>query len=264
MNLAKLAERITRELRRAGRTIGIRRPLPQLDEELAEAQRVFRAPLFTKELVEALGLIAPQFDFATDEKSRAFWEAEQNGDCWGEYNALAPLFQAMPRPARVLEIGPGMGRSLVFFSKKLGWEKSEIHAYEGEGGTTKYTRLGPRFEDSFCGNRGMLQYVLEHNGVRNVTVHSASDRRLAELPGNYDFLYSFYAIGFHWSLEHFLEDLLGLMHDEAVAVFIVPGEFAPFPALEAFPFRVVDGKTAWPKDGTLKMLILGKTRLPDF
>lgn len=264
MNLASLVERVTRELRRAGRAIGIRRPLPQLDEELAGAERVFRAPRLTEELVAALNRIAPQFDFAADEKSRAFWEAEQNGDCWGEYNALAPLFRVMPRPARVLEIGPGMGRSLVFFSKKLGWDKTEMHAYEGEGRTTRYTRLGPRFEDSFCGDFGMLRYVLEHNGIRNVTLHDASKRRLAELPGNYDFLYSLYAIGFHWSLEHFLEDLLSLMHDESVAVFVVPGEFVPFPGLEEHPFRVVEGKTAWPKDGTLKLLVLGRKRLPDF
>ncbi|MHC4972633.1 MAG: hypothetical protein ACYTG3_09905 [Planctomycetota bacterium] len=264
MNLAKLVERFRKELHRAGRTVGIRRPLPPLSEKLAAAERVFRAPPFTEELVAALRLIAPQFDFTTDEKSRAFWETEQNGDCWGEYAALAPLFRAMPRPARVLEIGPGMGRSLAFFSKKLGWEKSELHAYEGEGTTTKYTRLGPRFGDSFCGNLRMLHYVLEHNGIRNVTVHNAADRRLTELPGNYDFLYSFYAIGFHWSLEHFLEDLLGQMHDESVAVFVVPGEFVPFPRLKELPYRLIDGKTAWPKDGKLKMLVLGKKHLPDF
>lgn len=264
MKLAKLFGRITRELRRAGRTIGIRRPLPPLDRELAEAERVFRAPPFTGELVTALRLIAPQFDFTTDEKSRAFWEAEQNGDSWGEYNALAPLFRAMPRATRILEIGPGLGRSLVFFSKKLGWERSEIHAYEGEGETTRYTRLGPRFEDSFCGNIAMLRHVLDYNGVRNVTIHSAGERRLADLPGGYDFLYSFYAIGFHWALEHFLEDLLGLMHDDSAAAFVVPGEFAPFPRLQELPHRIVEGKTAWPRDGTLKMLVLGKRRLPDF
>ncbi|MHC4548705.1 MAG: hypothetical protein ACYTEZ_07990 [Planctomycetota bacterium] len=264
IDLAKLAHRVVKELRRAGRSVGIRRPLPRLDETLAASERVFRAPPFTKELVAALKLIAPQFDFTTDEKSRLFWETEQNGDCWGEYNALAPLFGAMARPSRILEIGPGLGRSLVFFSQKLGWEKGEIHAYEGEGKATRYTLLGPRFEDSFCGNIAMLQYVLEHNGIRNVIVHNARDGRLAELEGTYDFLYSFYSIGFHWSLEHFLDDLLRLMHDESVAVFIIPSEFAPFPGLKELSYRVIDGKTAWPKGGKLKMLALSKKSLPDF
>jgi hypothetical protein len=57
----------------------------------------------------------------------------------------------MPQPGKILEIGPGLGRSLVFFSKKMGWETSEIHAYEGEGSTTKYTTLGPDLTILFGG-----------------------------------------------------------------------------------------------------------------
>lgn len=78
------------------------------------------------------------------------------------------------------------------------------------------------------------------------------------LPGPYDLLYSLYGIGFHWLLEHFLADLLPLFHDRSVAVFTVPREFRPFPGLEGVSHRVVDWKTAWPKEGWLKLLILTK------
>ncbi|HEV8716384.1 MAG TPA: hypothetical protein VGX03_26630 [Candidatus Binatia bacterium] len=238
------------------------RPVPELNERLAGMERVFRAPPFTKELVTAIKLIAPHFDFTTNEQDREIWEADQNGTCWGEYQALAPLFRVMPLPARILEIGPGLGRSLVFFSKKLGWEGCEIHTYEGEGSTTKYTLLGPRFADSFCGNMRMLKYVLAYNGIRNVTVFNARDTRLPELPRPYDFLYSFYGIGFHWSLEYFLEDILSLLHDEAIAVFTVPKRFTPFPRLEDLSYRIIDWKTVWPKDGYLKLLVLSKQAPP--
>ena len=238
------------------------RPAPELDERLSGMEKVFRAPPLTKELVAAIRLIAPHFDFTANEKDRATWEADQNGSCWGEYQALAPLLCAMPPPARILEIGPGMGRSLVFFSKKLGWEGSEIHAYEGEGTTTRYALLGPRCEESFCGNLRLLKYVLEYNGIGNVTVFNASKTPLADLPGPYDFLYAFYGIGFHWALEHFLEDILSLLHDEAVAAFTVPDRFTPFPRLKDLSYRVIDWKTVWPKDGHLKMLVLSKRALP--
>jgi len=81
---------------------------------------------------------------------------------------------------------------------------------------------------------------------------------LRGLPGPYDLLYTLYGIGFHWLLEHFLADLLPLFHDRFVAVFTVPREFRPFPGLEGVSHRVVDWKTAWPKEGWLKLLILTK------
>jgi hypothetical protein len=248
-------------IRRAKQSIGLR-PVPELDTRLAGKERIFRAPPLTKELVAAIKLITPQFDFTTREKDRAIWEADQNGSCWGEYQALAPLFRAMSVPARILEIGPGMGRSLVFFIKKLGWESCEIHAYEGDGSTEKYTLLGPRSEDSFCGNITMLKYVLEYNGIYNVTIFNAKEMRLLDLPKPYDFLYSFYDIGFHWSLEHFLDDILSLLHDQAIAVFTVPNSFTTFPRLEDLSYRIIDWKTVWPKDSHLKMLVLSKQALP--
>ena len=234
----------------------------QLDERLSGMEHIFRAPPLTPELAAAFKLIAPHFDFRPGERDRKIWEADQNGSCWGEYLALAPLFESMPRPHKVLEIGPGLGRSLVFFSKKLGWQDAEIHAFEGEGQTTKYAILGPRFADSFCGNIGMLRHVLEYNAVRNVTIFDAKDIQLKALPGPYDFLYSFYCIGFHWSLEHFLDDLLPLLHERSIAVFTVPNQFTRFSRLEGLSYRIIDWKTAWPKDAHLKLLVLSKGQLP--
>lgn len=222
---------------------------------------LFKAPSFTEELVQAIKLISPQFGLSIDERSRLFWEEDQNGACWGEYKALAPLFKAMPKPKKVLEIGPGLGRSVVFFYKKLGWEKSEIAVYEGEGNKTKYTILGPRFEDSFCGNFAMLQKVLSYNGLNNIILYDAAKIALKELPGPYDFIYSFYAIGFHWSLEHFLPDIAKLMHDKSIAVFTVPNNFAPFSQLEDFYYKIIDWQTMWPKAGSLKLLILSNSNI---
>jgi len=251
------------QIKRVLRKFGIT-TLPEIDGRLATLERVFRAPPLTRELVAAIKLISPQFDLATDERSREYWEADQNGACWGEFEALAPLLNSMPQPDRILEIGPGLGRSLVFFSKKMGWKTSEIHAYEGEGSTTKYTILGPRFEDSFCGNIGILNQILEFNAINNVMVFNARDIQISQLPAPYDFLYSFYCIGFHWSLEHFIDDLLQLMNDASVAVFTVPYEFKPFPKLETLSYKIVTWKTVWPKDGNLKLLVFGKKSIPNW
>jgi hypothetical protein len=110
----------------------------------------------------------------------------------------------------------------------------------------------------------MLKHVLEFNAIHNVTMYNARDIQLSQLPGPYDFLYSFHSIGFHWSLEHFLDDLLQLMDDTSVAVFTVPSEFRPFPRLETLSYRIITWKTVCPKDGSLKLLVIGKKAIPDW
>jgi hypothetical protein len=255
---------IERLLQRTRRAFGIKTSLPRVTEDLTKLERIYHFPPFTRKLVAAIKLIAPQYDFSVDEECREFWEAEQNGCCWGEYNALLPLFNSMQKPAKILEIGPGMGRSIVFFGNKLGWNNSDIHAYEGDGSATKYTLLGPRFSDSFCGNIGLLKSILFYNGIHNVTILDAKDMQLSELPGPYDFIYSFYSIGFHWSLEYFLDDLLGLMHDKSLAVFTIPDNFNLFPRLTTIPHRIINWKTVYPKNGTLKIIIIGKISFPNW
>ena len=228
----------------------------KLDSGLAKLERVFRSPPMTPELVRAIRLIAPHFDFQPDEASRDFWEAEQNGACWAEYECLRDILSKLPKPMRVLEIGPGLGRSLVFFSKKCGWQDCELHAYEADGKKTKYTINGPRFEDSFCGTISELRRVLDHNAVTNVTIHDAKSVPMKDLPRPFDFLYGFYTIGFHWSLEHFFDEVLTLIGKTGIAVFTVPNDFKAFPRLQEISYRLIEmGRTV--DDHREKLLVLG-------
>ena len=153
----------------------------------------------------------------------------------------------------------------MFFTKKLGWENSEIDLFEGEGKRTRYTSMGPRFDDSFCGTFSVLTAMLEHNGVHNATIQDAAahEYRLDRLPGPYDLIYSFYSIGFHWGLEHFLDEIEGLMHDRSLGIFTVPAAFEPFPELERMKYRVIRWKPVWPKDMVHHMLVLSPGDLPD-
>lgn len=248
----RLARRITGKIRRV---LGMKQ-LPELDLRLARMERVFHAPPLTAELIGAIKLISPHCDLAPRKRHRLVWEADQNGACWGEYEALEPFLSRIPADARILEIGPGMGRSLVFFAKKLGWRGNQLYAFEGNGDTTKYTLLGPRFEDSFCGNIAMLRHVLDFNGVRDVTIFDAARMSLSNLPGRYGLIYSFYSIGYHWSLEHFLDDLLPLLDPGATAIFTTSADFKPFDGLRKLSYRLVDWKPAWPRDATLKFIVL--------
>lgn len=231
-------------------------PLPKLNPKLANLERIFRSPPMTRELSRAILLISPHLDFRPNKASRGFWESEQNGACWVEYESLRDTLSALSKPMRVLEIGPGLGRSLVFFSRKFGWQSCDLHAYEADGETTKYTINGPRFEDSFCGTISELRRVLDYNDITNVTIHDAKSVAMKDLPGPFDLIYGFYTIGFHWSLEHFFDEVLALIGKTGIAVFTVPQDFQPFVRLQQLPYRLIE-KGRMIDEHREKLLILG-------
>jgi hypothetical protein len=237
--------------------------LSELTEWMATKEIVFRAPPLTEELVNAIKLITPDSKLQVDEKSRRLWEMDQNASCWAEYGALSSILQLIPKPQKVLEIGPGLGRSVVFFTKELDWHDTEFHLFEANGEKTRYTMLGPRFEDSFCGNLALLKEVLEYNAVTNFTIFDAKklDFKITRLPSVYDVIYSFYAVGFHWSLEYFLDEMLSLMHENSVAFFTVPHTFTEFEQLKELRHRVIESsRTA---SQIVKILVLTKKSLFD-
>lgn len=242
------------------RKLKLGQSLSELDPYLVGKPVVFEAPELTPELLAAIKLISPQFHLGLDERSRRFWEGNQNGLCWGEYEALAPFLDHLGVPAKVLDIGPGLGRSAVFFKKLEGWSEVPFNLYESTGESTKYTKAGPRFDDSFCGNLSALETLLEHNGVTGVEIFDAAelDASLARLPGPYDFIYSFFAIGFHWSIEHFLDELLGLMGERSIGAFTLHDQPQDLSAVERLPHRIVEFRRSWPRDRWSRMLVLAK------
>ncbi len=234
--------------------------LSELEPSLAAEELVFRAPPLSPVLVDTIKLISPQFHLRPEEEaSRRFWELNQNGLCWGEYRALEPFCRGL-EPSKVLDIGPGLGRSTIFFKKHLGWQQVPFHLYESTGSATKYTKAGPRFDDSFCGNLEVLESILTYNEIENFEIFNAQSMagNLAALPGPYDLIYSFFAIGFHWSIGHFLGELLGLMTDRSIGFFTLHDRFEDFSELGNTPYRVVEFQGSWPRGRWSRILVLAK------
>jgi SAM-dependent methyltransferase len=236
------------------------RPSPaQLAADLAGRELLFRAPPLTADLVRAIAAITPQFHLECDERSRRIWELSQNGSSWAEWEAIGPLLESLGRPRRVLELGPGLGRSVVFLKKKLGWEEVPFDLFEGEGPRRKYALSARRSADSFCGDFASLQAVLAHNGIPQARIvdAAAAGGRLAGLPAPYDLVYSFYGVGYHWRLEDFWEEILHLLGPVGIGIFTLHRSFVDFPALREVPH----GRLAIPRilarDRSLELLIVG-------
>ena len=215
---------------------------PEVDRIMEVRETVFKAPPLTNKLIRGIKLITPGILLSPNEQSRRFWEADQNVSSWAEMDVIQPIMRDRARPSRVLEIGPGFGRSVIFFTKELGWDNVDYHLFEGTGSRTKYTISGPRFKNSFCGNIPLLRQILEVNGITRYTVLDAADYDFSfgNLQGTYDFICSFYAVGFHWSLENFLGDVAKRMHAGSIAFFTVPNNFRPFPGLDDFSYVVYE------------------------
>ena len=208
--------------------------LDEMDPALIAREQFIHAPPFTPELLAAIKLISPQFYLRPDDASKKFWELNQNGLCWGEYLALKPFIDSLGTPSKVLDIGPGLGRSVIFLKKLKHWNDVPFHLYESTGESTRYTKAGPRFDDSFCGNLSALDQLLQFNDIENYQIFDAKDlgASLAGLDGPYDFIYSFFAVGFHWSIEHFLDEILDLMTERSIGAFTLHDLFADFSALQ--------------------------------
>jgi hypothetical protein len=181
---------------------------------------------------------------------------------------LLPLFETMEKPKRVMEVGPGFGRSVVFFSKKGLLADSEISLYDANGTSTRYKQKyyehPPKWPDtsSFCGNLPLLKTMLDYNGMKHYEIFDAKQLSLASLPGPYDLIYGFYSIGFHWSLEHYLDDLAPLMHERTVIVCTLNKNFRPFLRLGQYSTRVLECREVKKNRNPLRLLVLSKGTLP--
>ena len=239
-----------------------------LDPKAAAAEQLFLAPPFSEEVVAAIRLISTRLPLKADEASRLLWQNESNAASAAEYEALQPLFNQIAKPGRVLEIGPGFGRSVVFFQKKGLFADSEISLYDADGTSTRYKQKyydqPPRWPDtsSFCGNLSLLETMLTYNQVRQFRILDAQQMPLAALPGPFDLIYGFYSIGFHWSLEYYLDDVEALLHERSLLVCTLNKNFRNFPRLKQFSTRVLECREVKKNATPLRLLVLSKGPLP--
>lgn len=230
---------------------------------------VVRVPPLDDSFVAALKLIAPQYEhIEADERSRQLWEKDQNCSCWIEDAALSALLRAVPTPRNILEIGPGFGRSAVFFSRRY-FPSSNFVLFDATGDDTKYDLLGKRINDSFCGNLDLLQRCLDFNAVPNCRIVDAraTGGRLTGFGDKFDFIYSFYAIGFHWSVDDWLDEILSVAHEGTLCAFLVPSHYQPSARIAAMPHGILDGTvpltpTPWRTEYFLVFTPKSASRLP--
>lgn len=240
-----------------------RTQLPVINNKLVTKPILFRSPPLTPSLVDAIKLISPHCNLSTNQEARSYWEHDQNATCWGEDEILMKYFTHYKKPKKILEVGPGLGRSVIFLSKHYHLENSVFDLFEGNGTQTKYTINGPRYNNSFCGSISELRKVLKYNNIHNYRIFNAAKlhNKLNSLPGKYDIIYSFFAIGFHWNLKYFFDELLQIMKYNSVGFFIVPNNFRAFKKLRRIHYKIFSFSATEPDIVKNKMLVISKSYL---
>lgn len=244
------------------RLLGYRR-YGLIKSEFLKKEVIFHLPSFSLEHIQIIERIAPHYVLQPDEESRNFFEKVQNACCWAENKVLYPYLSLVSLPQYILEIGPGIGRSVIFFKRYYHWDNAHFHLYEGAGSTTLYTLNGPRTSFSFCGSFQVLSDMLQQNGVTQFTIFNASQySSLDSLPCQYDIIYSFFSVGYHWRLEYYFEEIEKLMHLKSLAVFQVSNYFKPFKKLSNYYFKILHYPSVHLGKRNHQMIILSKSKLP--
>ena len=184
-----------------------------LDPRAASAEQLFLAPPFTEDVVAAIRLISTRLPLRADEASRLLWQRKVMPPRKRSTRRCCRCLAEVEKPKRVLEIGPGFGRSVVFFTKRglaeqrdqsLRRERNQ-HQVQAEilrppSPVAGYVRLSA---GTFRSSRPCWITTASNQ----YKIFDAQQLPLAALPGPYDLIYGFYSIGFHWSLEYYLDDL---------------------------------------------------------
>jgi hypothetical protein len=118
-------------------------------------------------------------------------------------------------PAVCLELGAGIGRMSVYFRKKFGWKDTFYYLQDGNSGDVQYGGIRDHNENEFYNSFTATREFCEANGVENFeTVQS-----LTQISKQVDFCYSFAAIGFHWHIDLYLDQLPSVLAPGAHLLF---------------------------------------------
>jgi hypothetical protein len=118
-------------------------------------------------------------------------------------------------PGVCLELGAGIGRMSVYFFKRFGWNKTFFYLQDGDSGEIQYGGIRDHNRGEFYNSFEATRSFCEANGLdkfETIKPLSAVERPV-------DFCYSFAAIGFHWHIDLYLDQLPKVLAEGAYLMF---------------------------------------------
>jgi len=149
------------------------------------------------------------FNFRVDSDDTKFYQKVQVSDHLSHYlrasiDEYEQLKDEIGNPKKILDLGCGIGRSSIFFKNML---NMDTKFYLADFDQNEYYKDGRRNEFLGYHNKPIPFNELEvtrrfciSNGLENLGLVDLATDNIKELSG-IDLVYSFHAVGYHWSIE---------------------------------------------------------------
>ena len=125
-------------------------------------------------------------------------------------------------PKVALDVGSGIGRTSIYFFKHFHWINTRFILADGDSGETQLSgiRTG-KFE--FYNSLDATHSFCRANGLHNFETFNLEKYKWTELSHCPDLVYSFMALGFHWPVNSFLDDIYPVLKDGCLLIFGLRG-----------------------------------------
>ena len=121
-------------------------------------------------------------------------------------------------PSVAVDVGSGIGRASVFFFKYFNWIDTLFILADGDSGDKQLSGIREGKTD-FYNSLEATEAFCRANGMSNFRTLNLEKSKWRELDCKPDLIYSFKALGFHWPVNSFLEEIYPLLNDKCLLIF---------------------------------------------
>jgi len=127
------------------------------------------------------------------------------------------------KPKIALDMGSGIGRASVFFFKYFNWTDTLFIEADGNSGEIQLSGIR-NGEKEFYNSLKATELFCRANEIENLKLFNLEKHTWKELDCKPDLVYSFAALGFHWSFNQFLIDIYPFLESKCILIFGLRGK----------------------------------------
>lgn len=124
-------------------------------------------------------------------------------------------------PHHVMDIGAGIGRASVYIHNRYEWNDAIFYLLDGDGGDVQYDQLRTE-KNEFYNSFDCAKIFCEINNLKIIQLNAREDW-IQHITKSMDLVYSFLAIGFHWPLEFYMDDIFTITKKDSLIIFGIRG-----------------------------------------
>lgn len=156
--------------------------------------------------------------FSKETEKYAKMQNSGNLNCYEESEILDLICEKIKdkEPRNVLELGSGIGRGTLYIYKKIGWENTHFYLLDSNGEKIK-GGISNSKKNFFYNSTKAAKLFCKDNGLKKFTVIDIEKEEMPDV--KFDIVFSVISIGFHWSVDKYLDKLVDKLHKDSLLLF---------------------------------------------